>query len=140
MQVESYAVMTKKWDLIGIGLSVLCAIHCVGMPVLIGVLPLLGLDFMANHEFELVMMSQVFTVAGLTYFNGYRHHHRKEVFVFFAVGLVLFLGVRPFLSEALHPYGTIAGGLAFVLGHWKNWHWHRPSCEKECCAGESAAG
>ncbi|MDQ8184518.1 MerC domain-containing protein [Pelagicoccus sp. SDUM812002] len=127
-------VETRKWDVAGIGLSVLCAIHCLSVPFLMGVLPLVGLDFVADHGFEWVMMSLIFAVAGLSYFNGYRRHGRKAIFTFLAVGMIIFAGIRPVLEEGLHPVATILGGCVFVLGHWKNWHWHKPSCRKPCCS------
>lgn len=131
------SVDTKKWDVMGIGLSVLCAIHCLSVPFLMGVLPLVGLDFVADHEFEWVMMSIIFVVAGVSYFNGYRRHGKKAIFVFLAIGVVIFAGIRPLLAEELHPLATIVGGVVFVLGHWKNWHWHKPTCKKPCCAHET---
>ena len=124
---------TKKWDAVGIGLSMLCAVHCVSVPILLSVLPMTGLGFVANHEFEWVMMGIIFVVAGVTFVRGYRRHRNRGVFVFFALGLVIFLFVRPFVPEDWHPFATIAGGLAFIAGHWKNWHWHRPTCRKPCC-------
>lgn len=138
---------TKKWDMVGIGLSVLCAIHCLSVPFLIGVLPMLGLDFVADHGFEWVMVSIITLIAGVTFFNGYRRHRRAGVWVFFAIGVFIFAVVRPLLMHDHHGHGhshshgpdfhniaTILGGLAFVLGHWKNWHWHKPSCKKSCCS------
>lgn len=126
---------TKRWDVAGIGLSILCGIHCLSVPFLMGAFPLLGLDFVANHEFEWVMMILIFVVAGLGYYHGYRRHRKAAVFGFLAVGVVIFAGIRPLLPEELHPVATICGGVAFILGHWKNWHWHRPSCSRPSWSG-----
>ncbi|MBD5779277.1 MerC domain-containing protein [Pelagicoccus sp. NFK12] len=140
---------TKKWDLAGISLSVLCAIHCLSVPFLMGVLPMFGLDFVGNHEFEWVMMGIIFLVAGISYVNGFRRHGRKAIFAFFVAGVVIFTVVRPLLGHDhhhdhvhvndLHHIATVVGGLVFVLGHWKNWHWHKPSCHKPCCSHETHA-
>ena len=135
MEAVAQQSETRKWDIVGIGLSVLCGIHCLSVPFLIGVLPMLGLDFMADHEFEWVMMSIIFVVAGLTYLNGYRRHRRAGVWAFFAIGVITFAVVRPMLDHDLHPLATLVGGAVFILGHWKNWHWHKPSCHKPCCSG-----
>ncbi|MDQ8202100.1 MerC domain-containing protein [Pelagicoccus sp. SDUM812003] len=124
----------KTWDLLGISLSVLCAIHCLSVPLLIGILPLIGLDFVADHEFEWVMMGIIFLVATWGYWRGYLRHRRKQIFWFLLLGVAIFACVRPFLSEEFHPVATLAGGLVFVMGHWKNWHWHRPSCRRSCCS------
>ena len=134
MHTSSKVGESKTWDMVGIVLSVFCAIHCISVPLLIGILPLVGLEIVANHEFEWIMMSAIFLVAALTYWQGYRRHGRKQVFLFLALGVLVFLGVRPFLSEEYHSLATVAGGLCFVIGHWKNWHWHRPSCQKPCCS------
>lgn len=139
MQMATQLSDTKRLDALGIFLSVLCAIHCLSVPLLLGALPLFGLDFVANHEFEWVMMGLIFAVAGVSYVNGYRRHGRKEVFWFLLAGVLVFALVRPFLPETLHPVATIAGGLTFIAGHWKNWHWHRPSCPKPCCAHSHSA-
>ena len=135
MSSEALMGETKKWDLLGIALSVLCAVHCLSVPLLLGAVPLAGLEIVADHEFEWVMMSLIFVVAAFTYFSGYRRHGRKEVFLFLALGVATFLLVRPLVSEAWHPVATLAGGLVFVTGHWKNWRWHRPSCDEPCCSG-----
>ncbi|MBK1875384.1 MerC domain-containing protein [Pelagicoccus mobilis] len=145
MEVVMQEGETKKWDILGIGLSILCGIHCLSVPFLMGVLPMLGLDFMADHGFEWAMMGIIFLVAGVTYFNGYRRHRRAGVWGFFAVGVLIFAVIRPMLSHdhghdhfhgfEAHHIATIIGGSVFVLGHWKNWHWHKPSCKKECCSG-----
>ena len=126
---------TGKWDIVGISMSVLCAIHCLSVPLLLGVLPAIGLEIVANHEFEWVMMSAIFLVAGASYWKGYQRHGRASVFGFLAAGVAIFLLVRPFVPEAIHPIATISGGLVFIFGHWKNWHWHRPTCKEPCCAG-----
>lgn len=134
MEMASEAAGTKKLDVVGISLSILCAIHCLSVPLLLGGLPLVGFEFVAEHEFEWVMMSLIFAVAGVSYFTGYRRHGRKEIFLFLLAGVIIFAVLRPLLPESLHPIATIAGGLAFIAGHWKNWHWHRPACPKPCCA------
>jgi hypothetical protein len=38
----------KRWDALGGTLSLLCVIHCIAMPFLIGYLPFLGLDWLAG--------------------------------------------------------------------------------------------
>lgn len=147
MEAVAEETETKKWDIVGMGLSVLCAIHCLSVPFLMGVLPMLGLDFVGDLGFEWVMTSIIFLVAGVTYFNGYRRHRRAGVWVFFVIGVIIFTVIRPMLGHdhghghfhGFEPYhfATIIGGTVFVLGHWKNWHWHKPSCAKPCCSDHS---
>ena len=44
-------------DTIGAFLSFSCAIHCVAMPLLVTILPLLGLGFLASERAELINWS-----------------------------------------------------------------------------------
>ena len=43
-------------DTTGACLSVACAVHCLAMPLLVAVLPLIGLGFLANESAELVLI------------------------------------------------------------------------------------
>lgn len=135
----AHAGETKKWDVLGISLSVLCGIHCLSAPLLLGLLPLFGLGYseLEHHHhhhhhgiadwlsFETVMMTLIFAVAAFTFFMGYRRHGRKRIFVYLALGILMFLGVRPSVSEFWHHAATVLGGVFFVIGHWKNWHYGR---------------
>lgn len=132
MQAVAEKAETKKWDLVGISLSILCAIHCLSVPFLLGALPLIG--FVANHEFEWVMMGFIFAVAAVSFYHGFKLHRRNGIFWYLAAGVVVFAIIRPLLPESLHPLATLTGGAIFVAGHWKNWRWHRPSCRKPCCS------
>lgn len=124
-QSEGEIEVAGKLDAVGIGLSILCGIHCLSVPFLLGVLPMIGLDVVADHSFEWVMIAIIFAVAGASYVSGFRAHRRKAIFLFLAVGVTVFALLRPSLPESLHPIATIAGGLTFVAGHWQNWRWRR---------------
>ncbi len=117
-----------KMDLAGMGLSVACAIHCLVTPILLSTLPLLGFEFLGHEGFESVMITGIAILAGFTFISGHRVHGRKLHFIFGALGLAVFLFVRPFVDEALEPYATLLGGSAFVVGHFLNWKWSKP-CE-----------
>jgi hypothetical protein len=127
MEAMTQAEEAGKLDAVGIGLSVLCGIHCLSVPFLLGALPMLGLGIVADHSFEWVMMAIIFSVAAASYWSGHRVHGRRAVWAYFAVGVAVFALLRPSLPENLHPLATLSGGLAFVLGHWQNWRWRR-SC------------
>lgn len=138
MKVDSKLAIGGKIDAIGIFLSVACAIHCLALPLLLGVLPLLGLELLADHEFEHFMMFAIFGVAGLTALHGVRIHGKYSVLGFFAVGLVAFLFVRPALGEELHPITTLIGGSAFIVGHWLNWKYRRVEKPECACVSQMA--
>ena len=58
---ESASTPPQAWrDWLGIGASVLCAIHCAAMPFVVGLLPLIGLSFLADPAFQGVQKLQAF--------------------------------------------------------------------------------
>lgn len=128
---ESTSIIAKM-DIVGMGLSVACAVHCLAAPVLLSTLPLLGIEFVGHEGFESVMIAMIAILAGFTFFKGYRTHGRKGHLALGAFGLLVFLFLRPSVSVALEPYATVLGGSAFVIGHFLNWKWSKP-CEECAC-------
>lgn len=63
-------------DWIGVGASLLCAVHCAAMPFVVGFLPLLGLSFLADPSFHQWMVGACLVLALLAFVPGWRRHHR----------------------------------------------------------------
>src|ERR1700712_3320150 len=65
-----------KLDNVGMTASILCAVHCAVVPLLITSLPLLGLGFLANPWFEWGMITFAvfvgFYAIGISYFRAHR--------------------------------------------------------------------
>ena len=81
--VQSY----RDW--LGIGASVLCAIHCAAMPFVVGFLPLLGLSFLADPSFHKWMVGVCLVLALLAFVPGWRRHHQSAPAVIGLIGLSL---------------------------------------------------
>ncbi len=122
------AKQLARLDIAGIGLTVACAIHCLITPILLGALPLIGAEFLGNEAFESVMIVLIALLATFTFINGYRLHGKTAHFWFGALGLLVFLLLRPAVSHELEPFATLLGGACFVIGHYLNWKWSKP-CE-----------
>jgi hypothetical protein len=121
-----------KIDIVGMGLSVACAIHCLAAPVLLSTLPLVGIEFLGHEGFESIMIAMIAVLAGFAFFKGHHKHGRKAHFIFGGFGLLVFLLLRPSVSAELEPFATVLGGSAFVIGHFLNWKWSKPCEECEC--------
>lgn len=61
-------------DSAGMIASIVCAIHCAAMPLMVGYLPLLGLDWLAGESFHRVMAIICFALAGSAFFPGWKKH------------------------------------------------------------------
>ena len=71
-------------DFLGIATSVVCAIHCAILPLVITTLPVFGINIMNNLPFEWLMIGIAFIVGCFALTHGYRRHHKsmKPLLVF----------------------------------------------------------
>jgi hypothetical protein len=112
-----------------------CAIHCAAMPLLLGLLPVLGLGFLASAGFERSFL--VFaTVLGLgSLWTGYRRHRVALAFALLVPGLLAICAAVwiPAIHEsaAAHAIMMTAGGLLIAVAHRTNLSLsRRHSCER----------
>ena len=73
----------------GVGASVLCAIHCAAMPFVAVFLPMLGLSFLMDSAFHQVMVVVCSTIAICAFIPGLRRHRRIFPICVGVVGLSL---------------------------------------------------
>lgn len=117
-----------NWDTLGIGTSVLCAIHCALLPILMSTLPVFGVNIIHNVIFEWGMIVLAFAVGAYSLFHGYIKHHRSLVPVLiFSIGFV-FLVLKQFFTAYEIPLLLVA--VAFIISaHFYNYRLcHRSKC------------
>ncbi len=120
-------INSRNWlDRFGMGLSLLCAVHCLITPFYFLVFPFLA----ESHgiEFHLLMIALVLPVALLTLWRSYKRHNNATPLIFGAIGIVfLLLGVA---AIEIYDHATTGiwldrvltsiGSLSLIVGHWKN--------------------
>jgi hypothetical protein len=117
-----------NWDALGIGTSVLCAIHCALLPVLMSTLPIFGINLIHNLFFEWGMIALAFVVGSYSLFHGYIKHHRsyKPVFIF-SIGFIFLI-----LKQFIHQYNIlflIIAVTCIISAHYYNYVLcHRSKC------------
>lgn len=121
-------------DRFGAFASMLCAIHCALLPLIFGILPALGLGFLAGHAFEQVFVSFAIVLATISLMFGLRKHGSYRAFWFLVPGILLL--VAGVLAGADHgnPWHAAVvsiGGTMIALSHLINMrltHVHSPAC------------
>jgi hypothetical protein len=63
-------------DRVGAGAALLCALHCAALPLMAGVLPLLGLGLLATDGFELAFVLSATVMASGAVWLTWRRHGR----------------------------------------------------------------
>ena len=84
----------SKLDLIGTFLSLACAVHCVLIPILVVVLPLVGLSFFLSATVEKVFVIASIALAAFNLCWGYRVHKKiRTLLIFFAASAMIISGI-----------------------------------------------
>lgn len=107
-------------DRLGIAATSLCALHCILLPILLPVLPLLGLSFLADHTWEHVFLLLTAILGTVALFSGFKRYHKK-LYPFY----LLYLGVGIYwikhdFSEQYHMFFILGGAALIVAAHFIN--------------------
>lgn len=111
-------------DAFGVTASILCAIHCAILPLLMASLPILGVNIIHNALFEYGMIALAFGIGTAALWHGFHRHHRRLTPWFLFIGGMIFLIVKqiwPVYELALLPFAVL-----LVIGaHGLNYRWCR---------------
>jgi hypothetical protein len=114
-------IAPQSWvDSLGASVSIACAIQCTLFPLLIGVLPPVGLGFLAGDGVEKVFLvtSIILAVGNLSW--GFRRHRNLYVFLFLIGGLLLIFTGRAWLDENSEISFVVSGTLVLAADHLLN--------------------
>ena len=112
---------SRVFDRLGAILGVACALHCIAMPLVFGILPALGLQFLADHTFDLVIVVFAAIFAFFAARSGLRSHgDRRFAFGFGAAVALLALGHALGDETLAGRIPSILGGLTLALVHFLN--------------------
>ena len=137
MSAQPPSLFGRLADRFGATASFLCAVHCAVLPLIIAVLPALGLSFLANHRFEHGFIAFASVLALTTLVVGFRRHRRFRAFWFLVPGILLLaagISVDFDDSATLHAIFVSIGGTLVALSHLTNLrlahgHVHDAACE-----------
>ena len=102
-------------------LSLACAIHCAAMPMIISVLPLIGMQFLASHLLEGVMLAFGVGFGAYGVLRAYFDQHRElRPVVALAVGTALIALGFFFAPESMEPFVVSAGAIAIAVAQVLN--------------------
>lgn len=115
---------TSKLDNVGMTASILCAIHCAVVPLLITSLPLLGLGFLANPVIEWSMIIFALCIGiyaiGLSYF---RTHHKRLPMLLLILGFLIIIAGHLFITSWHEAIIVPIGGLLIATAHFFNYRY-----------------
>lgn len=113
-----------NWDALGITTSLLCAIHCALLPLVVASLPILGINIIHNQLFEYGMIGLAFLIGSWALWHGFRYHHGRLLpWLLFVGGVILLIAKQVWHSYELSilPFAV----LLIVAAHVVNLRWTR---------------
>ncbi len=112
-------------DKLSIGISSLCAAHCLVTPLLLAVFPLLQGSFLTQELFHQSLIIIIMPLSILAAVIGCRKHQNKAVICLISTGLLsLLLAVfvmHDLLGEMGETLFTLIGAGLIAYGHFKNY-------------------
>ena len=123
-----------NWDVLGVTVSIACAIHCAILPLALSSLPLFGINIIENIYFEFGMIALAFVVGAYSLYHGFKkHHHRWLPFILFSIG-ILFLVLKQVFHD-WHLWLLMPAVFFIISGHFLNFRFcrHHNHAHKEDC-------
>lgn len=116
-------------DRVGAVLGFACAVHCVAVPIWLGVLPAIGLGFLADHAFDLTIVAMAAVFALFAARSGWRTHRDGRVMSGFvaAIGLLV-LGHLIGEDSLVGRVPSVLGGIALAVTHLANLRLSKRAC------------
>jgi hypothetical protein len=121
----SFSTSIKSWHSVGFWASLLCAIHCMAMPLVVMAGSVYGVQVSEHSSFEIPILSMAVLFAIIMVVRYYFHHRNSLPLLLLIVGVSLLL-----VSVISHTHLlTIVGSLVLASAQLYNTYLHhRMSC------------
>jgi len=115
---------SQSADRTAIGLSFICAIHCLLLPIAVAALPSATLVGLEDELFHRLLLIVVLPVSAFALMSGLRRHHNRAVLVIGVAGLTVLIVGAAFGHDLFGETGerivTLVGSALVALGHFRN--------------------
>ena len=113
-------------DKLSISISILCAVHCLILPIILLLIPSIGVLQLDNEAFHTGMLIAVIPISIYALTMGCKKHKQFTFFFIGVLGLTFlafagFLG-HDFIDEFSEKVLTLIGTGLVVLAHWMNFN------------------
>lgn len=115
-------IKNQTLDLIALSSSLICAVHCAAIPVVLSFSSLGSLHFLGNPyiEWAFISFGLVFVLTSL--WPSYKKvHHQTKPLVYAALGFGFITLGRLDLNEVWEITNTVIGASLVSVAHYVNW-------------------
>jgi cytochrome c biogenesis factor len=123
--MDTLTKFTPLLDKFAVSTSAICAIHCLCLPLLLGVFPAMGATLFGDEFFHVLLLWLVIPLSLVALTLGCRKHKSRLVAVMGFAGLTFLviaatLG-HDMLGETGERAATLIGAIAIAAGHLRNY-------------------
>jgi cation transport ATPase len=112
------------FDTCAVGISAICAVHCIALPVLLIAFPVLGGTVLTDELFHSVLLWFILPTSVIAVLLARQHHPDRQVLMLVGAGMLILIGAAfwahdhapPFVDTAM----SLVGGGLLALGHIRN--------------------
>ena len=116
----SFSTSIKSWPSVGFWASLLCAIHCMAMPLVVMAGSMYGVQVSEHSSFEIPILSMAVLFAIIMVVRHYFHHRNSLPLLLLIAGVSLLL-----VSVISHTHLlTIVGSLVLASAQLYNTYLH----------------
>ncbi len=116
--------VSRYFDRIAIGLSAICIVHCVAVPLVLAMLPLAAVSLGRDQHFHALLLWLVVPTSVAGFALGYRVHRRAGVIALGGAALAAVAAAATWghsaWTSAAETAVSVAGSVALALAHWQN--------------------
>jgi hypothetical protein len=133
---EVGVIQTKNvvLDRLGVWVSSLCALHCLLLPLLLPIAPLVASSVFAEQWFERMILSFSILVGFAALFVGFHKYHRQMYPLYSLVLGALIYWNKNIFGHEYEPFTIAIGAVLIVAAHYTNMRLCKSCkvCDDEC--------
>jgi hypothetical protein len=127
------------WDGLAVLLSGICLVHCLLLPQIVGLFPLLGASILGHQQFHQVLLFLVLPTSVIGLGLGFRRHHKYYTLVTGAIGVAMLVAISLIAHDLVDSATEIiiasVGGLIVAASHILNFiETRKTSCAEAGCS------
>jgi hypothetical protein len=131
MASTDFSRPSPRADGIAAGLSLLCLVHCLGLPLAIAMVPALASALSLPETVHLGLFLLAVPASAVALLAGYRHHGAMLPALFGGLGLALLgIGALAAQSELQETGFTVVGSMVLAGAHLRNWRLRLQGCPR----------
>ncbi len=108
-------------DFAGFAASIICALHCIAIPIFLSLGMVNGSQFFHNHNFDIFIIAIGIVIASMSLLGDYKIHRSKLPLSMILFGFtVLILGLK-LGHDIQHVLMSVIGSGFVASAHYINW-------------------